>query len=627
MASISDKLKLFGILAFQKGFATRLQIEECLKVQKLQENKQPLGQILYLKGYITEGQIHTILREQSLQMCICKQCSKTFNYPISDSQPPECPFCGFSKKSGQEEVEEFEEIEEIEELVDSSIMKVSSEPEISQPEEVASVPLSSDALPDAVPIEWDELEEEYDDDEIILEKLPDKENISWNALNQEASKIPNLSGENFDISVKDSLDHDAFSIKEDQEEQPSAKLPDLFNTPDMKNFDFLEEKKEPDEFLELPLVSAPLWEEPKAVDEKMPDSDFFVQKTLGDEEESEIFPVQKQAEENFLEMPMDLDCFKEDLLEPPTQHTIDEKNIRALDPSATFGLMPVGSAIDLEEKNSQNANFVSPIKEIDLGKAGIEDLFLSEPTAQTQEWNFDSLPSDLPFNNEPPKKASHEMDSGFFNSLEADKESADLPFALTVKPGSPEAELPAISNTDQTLDGASFKKMIPFSFGADDPTAIDSNDFVSKKSPLLDLKPFREFPKESEVPATSNLSGIPGIQNLENLDAFPAKESSRQESKAGKRPKIQRRSRLAQVSGKRRVASSRSDSKMIWVLFLVAFLVLVVVLVLYFSKTSSLSTASTLQKAETDKIAQETKFSESQKEENKKKKWNFLALS
>lgn len=333
------------------------------------------------------------------------------------------------------------------------------------------------------------------------------------------------------------------------------------------------------------------------------DHDFLVQKTLGDDE-PEIGFGQAKPQDALLEMPMDLDCFKEEsFAEPPFVEESNQKKSNS-DPSATFGLMPLGSAIDIEEAPKN----IAPIKEIDLQKAGLDKFFISEPTAQTQEWSFQN---DSPFDIQKNAKESHEMDSGFFNSLKDDQEAFALPFAQTVKPGIPDS-LPIVQNQDQTVDVAQAKRMIPFAFGADDPTAIDHNDFISKKASLRDIRPLQEFPKEMDLPATSNLSGIPEIQNFQNIEDLPAKESlklDKQKSQSGKRPKIQKRSRLAQererASGKRRVVAPKNDLTIIWLFSLLGFILLLILLVLYFMKTSPSNTAVPVKKAEIIKTSED----------------------
>jgi ribosomal protein S27E len=85
----------FGELAIQKGWATRQQVEHCLKVIGETPGTKPrLGQLMVQMGILTKEQVHDLLTMQSKELFLCSTCARRYNVVFwSPGKTVTCPVC------------------------------------------------------------------------------------------------------------------------------------------------------------------------------------------------------------------------------------------------------------------------------------------------------------------------------------------------------------------------------------------------------------------------------------------------------------------------------------------------------------------------------------------------------
>jgi len=89
---------LFGRLAVKCGFTTADRMHECVRLQaELARKGSParLGRLLVDKGWLTEPQVHHILKLQKTELIGCPKCGKWYNLKSADlGRVPPCKHCG-----------------------------------------------------------------------------------------------------------------------------------------------------------------------------------------------------------------------------------------------------------------------------------------------------------------------------------------------------------------------------------------------------------------------------------------------------------------------------------------------------------------------------------------------------
>jgi hypothetical protein len=73
---------ILGVLAVRRGFVTREQVNECVRIQASRNASGTtcrLGEVLVEKGYLTVGQILSLLSSQGKRILVCSTCGLRTN--------------------------------------------------------------------------------------------------------------------------------------------------------------------------------------------------------------------------------------------------------------------------------------------------------------------------------------------------------------------------------------------------------------------------------------------------------------------------------------------------------------------------------------------------------------------
>ena len=86
---------LLGKLAVLRGFCTREQVDECLRLQAGARTPAPLSDLLLFKGYLTEPQLASLSTRQERKAMRCPACALSFTVLTrTGGASAKCPRCG-----------------------------------------------------------------------------------------------------------------------------------------------------------------------------------------------------------------------------------------------------------------------------------------------------------------------------------------------------------------------------------------------------------------------------------------------------------------------------------------------------------------------------------------------------
>ena len=90
----SRETVLFGRLAVREGYLSEVQVNECLRLQGLDDETRPLGEIAVALGHLTSDQVKALLSRQLKKIMSCPECRLSYTVLSISTEPKlECPRC------------------------------------------------------------------------------------------------------------------------------------------------------------------------------------------------------------------------------------------------------------------------------------------------------------------------------------------------------------------------------------------------------------------------------------------------------------------------------------------------------------------------------------------------------
>jgi hypothetical protein len=88
--STLSRVPLLGALCVAAGLVAQAEVEECLKLQPTSYPGTPIGQILVLKGYLSQVDLaRMVARQQSFRRTFCATLEDAFAQPEDAAPTPE----------------------------------------------------------------------------------------------------------------------------------------------------------------------------------------------------------------------------------------------------------------------------------------------------------------------------------------------------------------------------------------------------------------------------------------------------------------------------------------------------------------------------------------------------------
>lgn len=98
----SRETVLFGKLAVREGCLSEAQVNECLRLQALDDETRSLGEIAVALGYLTPDHVKLLLAKQLKKIMSCPNCQLSYTVlSISPEPRLECPRCKGSLREGK----------------------------------------------------------------------------------------------------------------------------------------------------------------------------------------------------------------------------------------------------------------------------------------------------------------------------------------------------------------------------------------------------------------------------------------------------------------------------------------------------------------------------------------------